>query len=229
MNNYIVTAMNEKFWPEFGATWIYTLRKYALYNGEIIVVNHGLGADSVRILKNMDVNLINSRNNNVEDIRMNTFLEISNISKKNKGNYFYWDSDVYFKKPIEEILFLVENKFLITENHNCGFLAAPYYQWAFIEDIQNFYNLSSLKINSKLIFQTLITKFKNIVKEIDNKWNFIDVLNLNRKEVKIIHPSEGVKNVIKGKNIFFHEEKKEEYLNFLSQNKSKNIFVKSKK
>jgi len=223
--NFIITGFDESYWPRWGSSWILSLREKAKYEGNVFVVDCGLSDFTKNKLISKNVFFLNS-NPELPDVRTKTIDAIANYAKDYSGNYVYWDADVYFQESIDEIFEIISDKFIISNNHNHGFLAAPFYQWSFIKDIENFIRLGHDVVSHYSIFNSLLLDFSNLVTLVDNTWNFTEihkVLNIKKSiEVngviqKVIHPSGPLKDILKNKNILFDEKYKAEYVDFIEK------------
>jgi hypothetical protein len=220
MSNHVFTGLNEKYWDHFGSSWIYTLREVAKYQGEIIVVDCGLHGLSKKKILEKGAKIITGSEAN--DIRIETIKQVSKYAKENKGKFVYWDADVFFEENIDKIFEEINEKILLTENGNPGFIAGPHYQWAFVEDIMNFMQTAKQPITSPAVFKCLIDHFEKFIRHISNTWNFTGLSQIESKKLeiegekpKVIHPTGSLKPLLEGKGFLFHDRKNDGYLKFI--------------
>lgn len=225
--NCVFTGFNESYWANWGSSWIYSLREVAKYKGQIVVIDCGL-SDSTRNKINEKEALI-IKNNEPGEIRLRVFNEISRYSKKNKGNFVYWDADAFFEQKIDQVFDEISDKLIICSNKNCGFLGGPFYQWAFLEDIMRFMSLTKEEKTSNSVIECLRKNFSKFLQQVSNKWNFTELYQISEKKIEVdgikpavIHPTGGLKVLLEHKNFLFHERKDEGYLKFL-ENKQINF------
>lgn len=219
MNNYVVTGFDEKYWKDYGSCWIYTLREVANYGGEVVVFGNNLSDFTVGKLKEKKVLVLENKEKSNKDIRLETIKLIADFAKTKKGNIAYWDADCFFENKIDEIFHFIENKFLVSENKNCGFLAAPYYQWPFLIDINNFIVKNKKTENSEIIYEQLTKNFTKLTKTVNNSWNYTDLKVLNNEKQNVMHPTGKLKQILKNKGFLFNERKNEKYSKFLEKEK----------
>lgn len=220
MTNYVFTGFNEKYWADFGSSWIYSLREVAQYKGEIIVIDFGLLDSSKNKLKEKDVKIIVNKGEG--DLRTRTIQELARFSKSNKGKFIYWDADVFFEGNIDEVFEEINDKIILTKNKNPGFLGGPYYQWGFVEDVISFMSLAKQKTDSAMIIDCLVNHFDKFIKYVGNTWNFIELTQIDTKKIeidgekpKVIHPTGALKSLLENKGFLFHDRKNEDYLKFV--------------
>lgn len=225
MKNYVFTGFDEKYWSNWGSSWVYSLREVANYEGDVIVVDCGLSDATRNKLVEKEVAIIKSDQEG--DVKKRTFVEIANYSKKNKGNFVYWDADVFFESRIEEIFKEVEDKILLSKNKNGGFIGAPYYQWVFMNDVLNFMKLTKQKDHSAKLIGCLTENFDRFVKYVSNTWNFINLNQISENKIEVdeekpivIHPTGNLKYILEHKGFLFHERKNEGYLKFIESKPS---------
>jgi len=211
MSNYIFTGLDDRYWDRFGASWIYTLREVAKYQGKIVIFDYGLSGLAKKKIAEKEAVVIQSEKK--EDIRFETIKQICKYAKTNKGKFVYWDADIFFEENVDELFEIVEDKILLAENKNPGFIAGPHYQWAFIEDIIGFMDMAKQKANPSLVTECLEDHFEKLIKYVDNTWNFIG-LDFKTKH-KAIHPAGGLKPLMIGKGLLFHDRKDIGYLKFV--------------
>lgn len=225
--NCVFTGFNEHYWAHWGSSWIYSLREVAKYKGQIIVVDCGL-SDSTRNKINEKEALV-VKNDEPGEIRLRVFNEISRYSKKNKGNFVYWDADAFFEQKIDQVFDEISDKLIICNNRNAGFLGGPFYQWVFLEDIVKFMSLTKEEKTSNSVLECLRKNFNKFLHQVSNKWNFIDLYQISEKKLEVdgakpivVHPTGGLKDLLEHKKFLFHERKDEGYLKFL-ENKQINF------
>jgi hypothetical protein len=229
MTNYVFTGLNEKYWAHFGSSWIYSLREVAQYKGEVVVIDFGLLDSSKNKLKEKEVKIIESKEEEKEDIRRKTLQEIASFSKKNKGNFVYWDADVFFEGNIDQVFNEINDKIILTQNKNPGFVGGPYYQWAFIEDTIRLMSLAKQKTSSTAVIECLNNHFGKFLNHVSNTWNFTDLTQIDTKKIdvdgekpKVMHPTGVLKSLLENSGFLFHNRQNEGYLRFV-ENKSINF------
>lgn len=227
MSNYVFTGLDENYWTHWGSSWIYSLREVAKYGQEIVVVDCGLSDSSRKKIVEKNATIIKNEENG--EIRLRTIKEISKYAKSNKGNFVYWDADVFFEECIDDIFKEIKDRIVFSENKNIGFVAGPYYQWVFLEDVYSYTNLAKQNPRSQILFNCVLNNFEKFTTYVSNTWNFTDLKIINDKNLevdggkpKVIHPTGLIKFSLENKGFLFHERKNEEYLKFI-ENKTVNF------
>jgi len=219
--NFVVTGFNELYWNKWGSSWILSLRRY--YQGHVLIVDCGLSNQTKTKLKDKNV-LIIENIFSLKDIRTSTIKTLANYAKTNEGKYAYWDADVFFQEDIVEIFSIISDNFVISKNHNSGFIAAKSSLWERLVDINNFVNLACKEQDFNETFLSLVKNFNKSIDEIEDTWNYTDISEISIQEdkvkikdeiKKVIHPSGNIKYALENKNFLFHERNKEEYENLI--------------
>lgn len=225
MNNCIFTGFDEKYWKNWGSCWVYTIREISKYKGKLVVIDCGLSDETKNKLKEKNVDII--KNKDQGEIKKRVLKEIANYSRSNKGNFVYWDADVFFEGPIDKVFDEIKEKIIICKNKNAGFIGAPYYHWIFVEDIIKLTEFAKKDNQGNQIINCLIENFEKFINYVSNTWNFIDLSQLSEKKLevdgekpKVIHPTKSLKSSLSHKGFLFYERKNKEYLEFLESKKT---------
>lgn len=220
--NIVITGFNEHYWTTWGSSWIASLFDMG-FKETIYIVDCGLYDKTKEKIESKNITVVPcvSKSN---DIRYDIFLTILSFSKNIEGKIIYWDTDVFFQEDIQSIFDLVKDKFVSTKSQ--GFLGASSRCWQNIKDISKFYTTFNKHIDSKVIFESIIFDYKELVEIIDDTWNYTDIsdfsiennkVKFKNQVPKVIHFTGINKDIFKDKNIFFHERFKEKHLDFLNK------------
>ena len=217
MSNCVFTGLDEEYWRKWGSSWVYTLREVAGYKGNAIIIDCGLSSSSISKIEEKNISLIKSETSGGAKIK--SLMAIADYSKKNKGNFVYWDADVFFESAIDEVFSQIGNKIILSKNMNIGFIGAPSYHWVFIEDLVKFVRLTK---KSRSVEDLLTTDFSGFVEYVSNTWNFIDLHRLEDSRLQVdgkkpiaIHPTGLLKSSLAHKKFLFHEREDAGYLSFI--------------
>lgn len=215
MKNYVVTGFDEEYWHLWGASWLVSLREFAKYDPEHIVIV-GFNLSSNTKAKILDTGAMLFPGISSGDIRSDTMRAITDFAKKEAAIFAYWDADVYFQDDISEVFKLAKDDLVVSSNGSPGFLAGPSYQWMCVCDVLN---IMSFMNDKSSIHECLTKHFDKFVTKIDNTWNFTDIPHLKdaaddklayKGQIqKVVHPSGHIKRTLNNRNIFFWERHKE--------------------
>ena len=225
MNNYVVTGFDESYWQKWGISWLASLIYLAKHDvDQTIIFGYDLSSGTQKKITDAGVRLLPGKSSG--NIRSDTLRAICKLASKEQGVYAYWDADVYFQEGISEIFKLANDDIVISSNQNHGFLAAPDYQWFYMNDL---FNLISFVEDKASLHDCLFGSFSKIPVRVDNTWNFVDLPRLKNKDdvltykdkvQKVIHPSGHLKLLLTNRNILFWELHKELYNKFFDKKKS---------
>lgn len=200
MDRYVVTGFDDNYWPSWGSSWILSLKEFAKFNDNILVVDLGLSQSAKAKLSDFGAYVLPAKGKG----RLGIFRTISDFAADYPGIFAVWDADVYFQKPIDEIFELARHKIAITENP--GFYAVSGQSFPWLREMQDM--LSFIFRNDIFFHESLKNHFLSCREIIDNTWNFIDV-SRSLEDQKVIHPSGKIKSLLPGRDILFWERHKE--------------------
>lgn len=223
MSNYVVTGLSEEYWHHWGESWIISLKELGRHDlSKAIIFDFGLSASSLNKIKKFNVNIIPAQFRH--DIRSDSLIAIADLKKEEKDIFAYWDVDCYFNDEIQSIFDLVDNNFLVTKNHDAGFIAGNSSQWRYISDIHNF---NTFLNDPNHLYNFLLNYLRKFTLEISNEWNHTDIPSLfyNNLKPKVVHPVGSMKKSLVGKNLLFWEKHQDLYNQF-SNKRFKTLFKK---
>lgn len=206
MKNYIVTGFNEDY-VKWGAAWLASLYAFAKYKGEVLVFDFGLPNRVKAKIESMGAKTIQTEYTG--DYRSDIFKSIAKLSQSEDALFAYWDADVQFQTPIDEIFELAKNK-LICSTH-AGFLAGPSYQWLFVQNIIDTCKFLDVKDDLYLISNQY---YSNFLTKIEDTWNYSNIAKLKNidgflyaKEelIKVVHVPNNFKMYAMNRGVFFWE------------------------
>ena len=218
MENYIATGFNEIYWKRWGVSWIASLREFAEYKGDILVVNFGLSISTRKKLAELGVTILPGGYE--ANFRVGILNAISEFAEKHSGIFAVWDADVYFQDNIDEIFDLAKDQLVITDN--VGFYAGTSKDLASFKEIQNLISF----IQQENHFAHEYLPYFPQARKIGNTWNFTEVTKLqddgkftfNNEIQKVIHPAGPIKDFLPGRKIAFWERHKDVFKKYSDGN-----------
>src|SRR6516225_700222 len=103
MQQCVVTSFDKRYWQEWGAAWVASLKELAKYKGNVVVINMGdLPGPAVGRLKQLKFTVIPvvSRFDNPP---LDRFVTLGLYGRENPGHYAYWEADAYFQADLEGV------------------------------------------------------------------------------------------------------------------------------
>lgn len=206
--NFIITGLNEKYWNPWGACWIASLKEFAHTNATLVVIDHGLSKSTKNYLKEENIVLYPS----IEKGRFRnaTISTIVHLSEEMQGNFVYYDADVWFQNPIDDIFDIINNKIIVAKNANSGFLAGNSNCFRRYKTVSKF----AKYMKDEKVFECFVKYFDYDLDLIDDKFNFINLPDLYSHDNLLmtshvtpsaIHPTGIFKHISRNKNLLFHE------------------------
>ena len=229
--NFIITGLNEKYWNPWGISWISSLKELSQTSCKIIVMDFGLNNITEKKLNEMGVSV--QKENNSSNIRNATLSSIINLSKTLDGNIAYFDADCWFQENIDHVFDLIEDKMLIANNNNPGFLAGSHKSWQKFDTVNKITSL--MKDENKV--ECMVKYFSSDVKLINDKFNCINLpdlkennglLSLQEQVQSVIHPTGILKKLALRKNLMFYERYPDIFKSYEISNKiklSRKLFI----
>jgi len=206
--NFITTILNENYWNPWGISWISSLIEFADTKAKIIVVDCGLSAKTLKKLIELGVTVLPHIEAN--GFQKTAFLTVKKFDN-NKGNkYLFFDADIWFQLPVDELFDQIDDRFLICKNLNYGFLGFSSESFNKFDMIQTFCSYT----HDDDVFACLVKHFPYSLNKIDNKYNFNNLPELKTKDGMLVFNEEpqvtihfqGVLKTCSGKkNLLYHE------------------------
>jgi len=218
----VVTSFDNKYWTDWGTSWVASLKELAKYKGKVLVINMGdlpFGAQ-VR-LKELGFEIIPAIRRYQPPL--DRFLTLAHYCRDNPGYYAYWEADAYFQAPLdaafgtEQLQCAIDRtEFSATHGqYDTGFLAGPAPAWdvfgKFLAFAADFGNRSD-----RNILNAFARHFHGRVLEAEPRWNCTAVTNLKWDNgfylgdqlVNVVHPAGPLKNMLDGRQYLFRERHK---------------------
>lgn len=207
--NFITTILSENFWNPWGISWISSLIEFADTKAKIIVIDCGLSGKTYKKLIELGVSVLpNVPSKGFQQTALTTIQKFDSGKKENK--YLFFDADIWFQMPVDELFDVVDDRFLLTNNLNFGFLGFSSESFKKYEIIQNYCSFT----HDDDPFICLVNHFPNFVKKVDDKYNFNKLPELKTKEGMLVYNDEPqvalhfqgiLKSCSNKKNLFYHE------------------------
>lgn len=199
MDRYVVTGFDDNYWPSWGSSWILSLKEFAKFKENILVVDLGLSSLTKHKLSKFGVYVLPAKGEG----QLGIFKTIIDFASNYSGIFAIWDVDVYFQKPIDDIFELAQHKITITENP--GFYAASSLSFPWLNEMQDM--LSFIFKNNTFFHESLKNNFLSCREIVEDTWNFVDIFN-DFEEQKVINPR-GKSNSFLDKDVLFWDRYKE--------------------
>ena len=231
--NYIVTGLTEKYWKPWGASWLASLLELAETKSNIVIIDFGLKNCTKEKIKNHNVILFEAEKKHLG--RNSALNTICKLAKEVDGNFVYYDADVWFQDKIDDVFDFIEDKILICENRNFGFIAGNQKSWQNYEIVNNI--TDAMKDEAKT--ECLLKYFDNSLKFIENKYNCINlsdltddkILKYRGNAIAALHPTGTLKRLLAKRHLFFAERYPDLFSKYIDEKKvgiPKRLFKKSK-
>jgi len=217
MDKYIVTSFDDKYWNDWGTSWVASLLELAKFKHKVLIINMGdLSYGAQTRLKSLNFTIIPSVHK-FKNPPLDRFATLSNYCRNNPGHYAYWEADVYFQTDVDEVF--EGDRLTCCANHddlgktkqfNTGFISAPHHIWnifgTFLEFAADFGNISDQNI-----LNTFIHCFDKLVTVGKDKWNCTTLTNLQWNNgfylqdelVNVVHPAGPLKYMVDGREYLF--------------------------
>lgn len=177
---FITTIINENYWNPWGISWISSLIEFADTKAKIIVIDAGLASKSVKRLIDLGVTVVPSIK--AEGFHQSAIETLAKISKDN-DKFLFFDVDLWFQLPVDELFDKFDENFLMCDNSNYGFIGISHKNLQKYEMIKSF----CLQAHDTNVIGCLLHYFPNFVEKIDNKYNFSDLPKLQNKNGMLVY------------------------------------------
>ena len=179
--NFVITGLNEKYWQLWGVSWVASLQEIAQTKAKPIIFNLGLSHHVVEYLKSINISVLDCQDKG--DFRQSIIDSMVALSEEIKGNYLYFDADIWFQKNFDEVFDFLEDKVLFSENHNSGVIAA--HSRAF-DDYRIIRTICHATKENRAIY-VAEQYFPKYFGTLSNVYNCVDLANLVDKEGVLTH------------------------------------------
>jgi lipopolysaccharide biosynthesis glycosyltransferase len=206
--NFIITAINEKYWNPWGISWIASLRELAQTKYTPIIIDFGLKTSTANKIKEFGITIYQGKKKST--IRNDALATIAQLNKQVCGNFVYFDADVWFQDNIDQLFDQIDNRIIMSQNKNAGFVAGSKKSWQKYDIINSITNFT--KDGEKI--DCLMKHFDSDINFVNNIYNFINLPNLKDEKGTLnfqgemplaIHPTGSLKKLATNRNILFHE------------------------
>lgn len=206
--NYVVTALDQRYWNPWGISWIASLRELAQTNSKLIVLNTGLTHETLQKLHSLKVRVVQGHVG--INIRNHAVSWAAKLSVEEAANCAYFDADCWFQRGIDDLWGMLENKLVLVQGKNPGFVAGTPRAWSQFASTKNIFDF--MKDGDYL--DSFIRFFGQQYAEIPEAWNCTRLQELQDKEgwlcidgepMNVIHPYAGLKTSAAKRNLMFQE------------------------
>lgn len=189
-------------------SWISSLIEFADTKAKIIVVNCGLSPKTLKKLIELGVTVL--PHVEAKGYHQTALLTLKKFDNDKGNKYLFFDADVWFQLPVDELFEKIDDNFLICENLNYGFLGFSSGGLKKLEMIQTFCSFT----HDNDAFACLVRHFPNCLTTIDNKYNFNKLPDLRTKDGMLVFNDEPqavlhFQGILKAcsskKNLLYHE------------------------
>ena len=205
--NFICTILDENYWNPWGVSWISSLLEFTDTRASVLVVNCGLSAKSVKKLDELGATVLPS-------VEVSGYHERAvrtlRLFDKGDGKYLFFDADVWFQLPVDELFERIDDSFMICKNMNYGFLGFSSDSFAKLDMVQKFCQ----QAHDTGALSCLTRHFPNYLAVVDNKYNCCNLPELRSKDGMLAlndEPQHAIhfQGILKGcsakKNLLYHE------------------------
>lgn len=206
--NYVVTALDQRYWSPWGISWIASLRELAQTKANLIVLDCGLRSEVIFKLKEERIRVISIPvTHSIRDSGVNIMAQ---LAVEQGGNWAFFDADCWFQRSIDDLWSHLNEKLVISVGANVGFVAGKAHAWAQYLNAQQC--LAFLNENDGLI--NYMRFFVHERQEISQTWNCTQVyrlkdvegwLSLGNEPMNVIHPTGSFKSSAVNRNLLFQE------------------------
>ena len=230
MEPCVVTSFDQKYWTDWGTSWVASLKELARYEGKVLVINLGdLPFGAQTRLETLGFTVIPAIRRYKPPL--DRFLTLAHYCRVNPGYYAYWEADAYFQAPLDGV-FRTEQLVAVLDRtefspskdkYSTGFLAGPAAAWdvfgSFLAFAAEFGNRSDQNI-----LNAFARDFQGRVAEAEETWNYTAVTNLKWRDgfylgnelVNVVHPPSPLKYNQEGRQFLFRERYRQLYAEWRS-------------
>lgn len=227
--NFVVTALNEKFWNPWGLSWALSLRKIAQPKADVVVLNHGLSLRSKSILESLDISVLDGASHGT--LRQSALLQSAKNAVKGGDKVVYFDADIWFQKNFDEIFDEIDDSRLrLSSNFNQGFMAGNSRAWSNYTDI----HAICQGTKESRVYEALVNFFQGFFDTTNHRYNCPNVHQLVDVDGTLTHmgmPVAGIhftgplKTLGLKKNVTFQERHSDLFGDYINSYRTRHIYL----